>query len=114
MRGMQGSGVLLFFCEEIDMAMNPMQRKANNYLLMGVLGTLLVTGAIIAFLFFKLNTLQQDNKKREAAMQKVIVAVDDIKAGTNAVAPGSPITFKLFLITSSTTLYPGSLIIGLP
>ena len=63
------------------MAMNPMQRKANNYLLMGVLGTLLVTGAVITFLFFKLNTLQQDNKKKEAAMQKVIVAIEDIKAG---------------------------------
>ena len=32
------------------MAMNPMQRKANNYLLIGVLVTLLITGSIIAIL----------------------------------------------------------------
>ena len=42
------------------MAMNPMQRKANNYLLIGIFGTLLVTGAIIVFLFMQINTLKQD------------------------------------------------------
>lgn len=63
------------------MAMNPMQRKANNYLLMGILGTLLVTGLVIVFLFVQLNTLQQEKKKQEAATKKVYVAVQDIKSG---------------------------------
>jgi len=63
------------------MAMNPMQRKANNYLLMGILGTLLVTGMVIVFLFMQLNTLQQDKKKTEAAMKKVWVTTEDIKSG---------------------------------
>lgn len=63
------------------MAMNPMQRKANNYLLMGILGTLLVTGMVIVFLFMQLNTLQQDKKKIEAAMKKVYVISQDIKSG---------------------------------
>lgn len=63
------------------MAMNPMQRKANNYLLMGILGTLLVTGMVIVFLFMQLNTLQQDKKKIEAAMKMVYVISQDIKSG---------------------------------
>lgn len=63
------------------MAMNPMQRKANNYLLMGILGTLLVTGVIIVFLFMQLNGLQQEKKKAEAAMKKVYVVKQDIKSG---------------------------------
>lgn len=63
------------------MAMNPMQRKANNYLLMGILGTLLVTGIIIVFLFIQLNGLQQEKKKTEAAMKKVYVATQDIRSG---------------------------------
>lgn len=63
------------------MAMNPMQRKANNYLLMGILGTLLVTGLIIVFLFIQLNTLQQEKKAQEAAMKKVYVVNANIKSG---------------------------------
>ena len=51
------------------MAMNPMQRKANNYLLIGVLVTLLITGSIIAFLFFQLNTLQKEKQARESSMK---------------------------------------------
>ena len=47
------------------MAMNPMQRKANNYLLIGIFGTLLVTGLIIVFLFLQLNNLQQEQKKQQ-------------------------------------------------
>lgn len=63
------------------MAMNPMQRKANNYLLIGVLVTLLITGSIIVVLFMQLNKLQQENKKREASMKKVYVVSQDIKSG---------------------------------
>ena len=63
------------------MAMNPMQRKANNYLLIGILGTLLVTGIVIAFLFMQLNNLQQEQKKQESAMKKVYVVAQDIKSG---------------------------------
>lgn len=63
------------------MAMNPMQRKANNYLLIGILGTLLVTGAVIVFLFMQLNTLKQDKKKQDTNSKKVYVVVEDIKSG---------------------------------
>ena len=63
------------------MAMNPMQRKANNYLLIGIFGTLLVTGAIIVFLFMQLNTLKQDAKKQQTNSKKVYVVSKDIKSG---------------------------------
>ena len=55
------------------MATNPMQRKANNYLLIGILGTLLVTGAIIAFLIMQLGKLQSEKKKEETAIKSVSV-----------------------------------------
>ena len=63
------------------MAMNPMQRKANNYLLVGIFGTLLVTGIIIIFLFMQLNTLKQDAKKQQANSKSVYVVTKDIKSG---------------------------------
>lgn len=63
------------------MAMNPMQRKANNYLLIGVLVTLLITGSIIAILFMQLNKLQTQIKKEEANTKKVYVLAKDIKSG---------------------------------
>ena len=63
------------------MAMNPMQRKANNYLLIGVLVTLLITGSIIVLLFMQLNTLQQEKKAQEASMKMVYVVSQAIKSG---------------------------------
>lgn len=63
------------------MAMNPMQRKANNYLLIGVLVTLLITGTIIGILFFQLNKLQTDKKAEEKTMKKAYALIADIKSG---------------------------------
>ena len=36
------------------MATNPMQRKARNSFLLGIVVTLLITGAVIAFLILQL------------------------------------------------------------
>lgn len=63
------------------MAMNPMQRKANNYLLIGVLVTLLITGSIIAILFMQLSKLNNKIKGQEAKMKEVYVVSKDIKSG---------------------------------
>lgn len=63
------------------MAMNPMQRKANNYLLIGVLVTLLITGSIIAFLFVQLSNLQQQIKKAETSVVSAYVLSKNIKSG---------------------------------
>lgn len=86
------------------MAMNPMQRKANNYLLMGILGTLLVTGIVIVFLFMQLNTLQQEKKSQEAAMKKVYVVAQDIKSGETVSYD------KLKSIAVSTTVIPANVL----
>lgn len=63
------------------MAMNPMQRKANNYLLIGVLVTLLITGSIIAILFMQLSKLNNQIKTQEAKMKNVYVVSKDINSG---------------------------------
>lgn len=63
------------------MAMNPMQRKANNYLLIGVLVTLLITGTIIGFLFIQLNKLQTERKTETSAMKEVFIVSADINSG---------------------------------
>ena len=39
------------------MAVNPMQRKARNSFLLGMIATLLITGAIIVLLFLQLKKL---------------------------------------------------------
>ncbi len=63
------------------MAMNPMQRKANNYLLIGVLVTLLITGSIIAILFMQLTKVNNTVKEKEAKMKKVYVVLTDLNSG---------------------------------
>lgn len=63
------------------MAMNPMQRKANNYLIIGVLVTLLITGTIIALLCVKLMEIQQERKAEKDALRDVYVVTSEIKSG---------------------------------
>ena len=63
------------------MAMNPMQRKANNYLLIGVLVTLLITGSIIAILFMQLSKLNKQIEAEQAKMKMVYVVSKDIDSG---------------------------------
>lgn len=63
------------------MAMNPMQRKANNYLLIGVLVTLLITGSIIAILFMQLSKLNKEISEEEAKKKNVYVVSRDIDSG---------------------------------
>lgn len=77
------------------MVMNPMQRKANNYLLIGVLVTLLITGSIIAILFMQLSKINKQIKAEEAKMKKVYVVSKDIKSGE--VVPTS--SLKQVLVT---------------
>jgi hypothetical protein len=63
------------------MAMNPMQRKANNSFLLGILITLLITGAIIAFLIFQVMDLNKTIEEQEAALTKVYVLKSNVKSG---------------------------------
>jgi len=63
------------------MAMNPMQRKANNYLLIGVLVTLLITGTIIGFLVYQLVNINKEREAEQKAMKKVYVVATEITSG---------------------------------
>ena len=63
------------------MAMNPMQRKANNYLLIGVLVTLLITGTIIGFLVYQLININKEREEEKKALKSVYVLSEDIPSG---------------------------------
>ena len=63
------------------MAMNPMQRKANNSFLLGIVITLLITGAIIAFLIYQISNVNNKLKVEESKKVKVYVVTDTIKSG---------------------------------
>ena len=63
------------------MASNPMQRKARNSFLLGMIITLLITGAIIVFLFLQLNQQIQARKEMEAQKVNVYTLNTDVKSG---------------------------------
>lgn len=65
------------------MAVNPMQRKARNSMLLGAIIGLLIGAVIIVPLFMQLNKLQQEKKKQQEASIMVYVLTSDIKSGTN-------------------------------
>lgn len=63
------------------MAKNPMQRKAQNSFLLGMLITLLITGLIIAFLILQLAKLTKDKEKAKSLLKQVYVVSQDIESG---------------------------------
>ena len=63
------------------MAMNPMQRKAKNFFLLGILITLLIKELIIAFLIFQLSNLNKQMQEEEAKLKQVYVLNTDIMSG---------------------------------
>ncbi len=63
------------------MATNPMQRKARNSFLLGVLITLVIAGVIIALLLMQLKQYKEDEAKRTANNVKITVLKEDVKSG---------------------------------
>lgn len=63
------------------MAMNPMQRRARNSFLTGMLVTLVVMAIVVVLLLSKINQLNEDKEKLIALQQQIYVAADDIKSG---------------------------------
>lgn len=63
------------------MATNPMQRKARNSFLLGMLVMLLLAAIIIGLLFMQLIKLQEEKKAQEATTKSVLVVSGDIKSG---------------------------------
>ena len=63
------------------MARNPMQRKAQNSFLLGMLVTLLVTGLIIGVLIIQLTKITKQQQEEKAKMKEVYVVSKDINSG---------------------------------
>ncbi len=65
------------------MATNPMQKKARNSMLLGIVIGLLIGCVIIAFLFIQLTNLQKQIKYNQETARQVYVLKNDIKSGSN-------------------------------
>ena len=63
------------------MATNPMQRKARNSFLLGMLLMLIITGAIIAFLILQLTNMKKKEQEEIAAMVKVYTLNESVTSG---------------------------------
>ena len=63
------------------MATNPMQRKARNSFLLGILFTLVIAGAVIAFLIIQLKNYKEKEAQEQANSVKVWVLSQDAISG---------------------------------
>lgn len=63
------------------MAKNPMQRKAQNSFLLGMLITLLITGAIIGILVMQLTKITKEQQAEEEQVKQIYVVSEDIESG---------------------------------
>ena len=63
------------------MATNPMQRKARNSFLLGMLLTLVIAGAVIALLILQLKNYKEKEKEEQANSVKVWVLSQDVISG---------------------------------
>lgn len=67
------------------MAKNPMQRKAQNSFLLGMLITLLVTGTIIGVLILQLTKITKEQQEELANLKNVYVVSEEIKSGDSII-----------------------------
>ena len=63
------------------MVSNPMQRKARNSFLLGMLLMLIITGLIIAILFMQIKGYSDKEKKEKESMVRIAVLNQDTSAG---------------------------------
>ena len=63
------------------MAVNPMQRKAHNSFLLGMLITLFITGIVIVILFMQISKLNKEKAAAETKKEKVYVLSTSVKSG---------------------------------
>ena len=63
------------------MAVNPMQRKARNSFLLGMILTLIITGVVIALLFLQLKKLKDEQAAELAKLVNVYTLKYDVKGG---------------------------------
>ena len=84
------------------MASNPMQRKARNSFLLGMLVMLLISGVIIALLFMQLMNENKKNKEEQKASVQAYALTQDVQSGQE-------ITMDMLKkITVNSTLVPNN------
>ena len=92
------------------MAVNPMQRKANNSFLLGMLITMLITGAIIAFLLMQLQKMKKEKQESMSQLQTVSVLANDVKSGgIISIADFKSIQIERDKIPANAIVEPGEL-----
>ncbi len=93
------------------MAVNPMQRKANNSFLLGILITLLITGVIIALLLMQLSKLNTQIKEEEASTVYGYVLTSEVKSGTE-IQPSQVKSVELNTTIQSETIYSSKIMVN--
>lgn len=68
------------------MAINPMQRRARNSFLIGMVVALIISAAPIAFLFMQTKNLQEEINKSKSLLTSVYVLNQDVKSGQTVTA----------------------------
>ena len=63
------------------MATNPMQKKARNSFVLGILVTVVVMGLIVALLLMQLVKLKEEEEKRQSRQVNVYALNTDVKSG---------------------------------
>lgn len=63
------------------MATNPMQKKARNSFILGMLVTFLIMALVVGFLLVQLNKMKDAEKEREAMLVKTYALNTDVKSG---------------------------------
>ena len=63
------------------MATNPMQKKARNSFILGMLVTFLIMALVVGFLLVQLNKMKDAEKAREAMLVKTYALNTDVKSG---------------------------------
>ena len=86
------------------MAVNPMQRKANNSFLLGMVITLLITGVIIALLLMQVSKLNAEKKASEANKVYAYVVTGEIKSGSE-IQPSQVKGVEINLDSTSEVVY---------
>lgn len=86
------------------MAVNPMQRKANNSFLLGIVITLLITGVIIALLLMQVSKLNTEKKERDAKKAYAYIITTEIKSGSE-IQPSQVTGIEMSDGSSSAVIY---------
>lgn len=88
------------------MASNPMQRKARNSFLAGVLITTLILGCVIGFLMFQMYSDKKEQEAIENAKKHVYILAQDVKAGANVISQDTTAAALLTTMEVDSQLVP--------